>query len=619
MSVAQALKTTPWPSLRALVARTPWLEDAVVVAGAFLASLHAEWRIISGPLVFNQDAEIHEFWMRRFQDPALFRDPLTKALVESGYQPEGFRALFWLASHLVDPVSFGELTPLALQPLSVWLIFRIVRAHSQWRPAAWIAAALFLVPWEVLRFSGGHPRAFAQPIVLLTVFFLLRRPNLAAAAMPPVGFLFYPPAGLAALVIVSLASLERGRAFLLNTRRLRAAALSVAAVASVVLVPRLLTGRSEHLISAAQAHKYPEFGPHGQMHFFASSTLAYLKHNYSGFYLQDAGSILAIAALVLLVARPRNALHLRWEVWCMAIASLGLFAVAHGLLFRLYLPHRYTYPLLPFFCIVIALSVRPTLAALAARSRLALVLAPALSVAAALLALTAFPLGPQLSLLRFGAWLGNAAPYLAIGFAIGLFLATVVWVRTSEQGASRAAAAVAAAAIVASSVLVAEVAFAGGGDSGGSACRDTRLYDYLQGLPKDAIIAGDPLDMNCIPIAARRPVVISQKLYQPWNTEYLVVIRERMFRTVRAYYGSSIAALVGLRTRYGADYLVVRTRVRTHVWRGRRMAPFSWELARLLRSVDISAAHRLPETCETWRNPKYAVYSLACVAAERSQ
>ena len=615
MSVAQALKTTQWPSLRALVTRTPWFEDVVVVAGAFLASLHAEWRIISGPLVFNQDAEIHEFWMRRFQDPALFQDPLTNAFVDSGYQPEGFRLFYWLASHLIDPVAFGEILPLVLQPLSVWLVFRIVRAHTQWRPAAWIAAALFLVPWDVLRFSGGHPRAFAQPILLLAVFFVLRRQNLLAAAIPPVGFLFYPPAALAALVIVLLATAARGRTLFFDKQRLAWGGMSLAAVAVAALLPRLLAGDSEELISAAQARQYPEFGPAGRMHYFANSTLAYLKHNYSGFNLLDAGSILAVAALAVFLGRPRNAALLRWQVWCMPIAALGLFGAAQAVLFRLYLPHRYTYALLPFFCIAIGVAVRPTFETLARRSRLSLVPALGFPVVLALLALTVFPLGPQLSLSAFGVWLKQAAPYLASGLAVGLLVAAVVWVRAASE--NRVHQAAVAAAVVASAVLVAEVAFAGGGRSQVAACSEVGLYRYLGTLPKSAIIAGDPGDLDCIPIAARRPVVISRKLYQPWNIDYFKVIRPRMFLAVEASYGPSVEAIVQLKARYGADYFVVRNRLRKRAWP--RMAPFSQQANQFLRSGVVPAALRLPAMCETWRGRRLTVYSLACVASEEAR
>jgi hypothetical protein len=598
-------------SLAARVRSRERAEGLLIILLAALGTLRAEWRIVSDSSVFQTDAQIHEFWMRRFQDGDLFDDPITNALLDTGYSPPLFRALYWLASHVIDPVLFGELLPLALQPLCAWLVFRIVRDHAAWWPAAWLGALLFLVPWDIHRFSGGHPRAFMHAVVLLAVLLLMRRRHLAAALVPPVGLLLYPPAGLTALAIVLLAALERRHPFVSRERALWAAG-SALGFAAVALATRFLLGPSEGLISEAEARQFPEFGPRGQMHFFATSTLQYLKQNYSGFALEDSGSILAIAALFFLVVRPRNATRLRWEVWCLPIAALVLFAAAHLLLFRLYLPHRYTYPLIPFFCIVIAVSLRPTVESWVKRSRLLLAAVLALPFLVAGVGLTAFPLGPQLSPSEVGSWFREESSLLVLGLALGAAAAAVLWWHGRARDAT-AALAVAAAAF-AGVVLAAEVAAAGGGKSPAAApCRGS-VYSYLGTLPKDAVIAGDPADLSCVPIAARRPVVISRKLYQPWDVEYFAMIRERMFSLIRAYYGPSTAALVDLRRKYGADFLLVRTPLRERPLR--RMAPFTEEVRRLLRAGHVPAALRLPPACRTWEDGPFQVYSLECAARE---
>lgn len=611
-TAAQAPAPRPWFSrLGAPLARMKagWVEELAVVVAAGLAALHAEWRIVSGPLVFQTDAQIHEFWMRRFQDAALFQDPLTKALLATGYEPPGFQAVYWVASHLVDPVRFGEVLPLVLQPLAVWLVFRIVREHTPWRPAAWLGAALFLVPWDIHRFSGGHPRAFAQPIVLLAVFLLLRRRTAAAALVPPLGALLYPPTSLVALAVVLLSAIDRTGRFFLDRTRASWAVASAVAFAVVTVGTRVLLG-SDGLISVDEARRYPEFGPSGQMHFFATSTLDYLSQNYSGFFLGPAGSILAVSAILLLLLRPRNATLLRWEVWSVPIASLTLFTTAHALLFHLYLPHRYTYPLLPFFCIAVAVMLRPTLEALGRRRFGLLGLSPLLALALAGVGLIAFPLGPRRSIAGFGAWLGDAVWYLAIGLGVGLMLAAVAIWRHSPR---RTAPAAAAAALLTGSLLVGEVTFAGGGHSpAATSCSHGAVYRYLGTLPAEAVIAGDPSVLSCVPIAARRPVLISRKLYQPWERDYFRIIRPRMFATMEAMYGGNRGAIVALRTRYGADYLLVRTAARRRP--PPRMAPFTEQVSRLLRGVAVPAVGRLPSSCETWRAGRFVVYDLACVA-----
>lgn len=142
------------------------LENAGVLIAATLLTLRAEWGILFNAFTFQPDAQIHTFWMRRFQDPGLFTDPLTRALIKAGYVPLGLQALYRVASYAVDPVTFGPWLAVVLAPLSAWLVFLIVREHSDWWPAAWMGAALFMLPVNSLRFSGGHARAFAQPVVL---------------------------------------------------------------------------------------------------------------------------------------------------------------------------------------------------------------------------------------------------------------------------------------------------------------------------------------------------------------------------------------------------------------------------------------------------------------------
>ena len=81
----------------------PRLEQAAVVLAAAAYTLFAEWHIVTGRLTFQTDARTHEYWLHRFRDPDLFRDPLTEAFLDTGAVPHGFRALYWLVSRVADP------------------------------------------------------------------------------------------------------------------------------------------------------------------------------------------------------------------------------------------------------------------------------------------------------------------------------------------------------------------------------------------------------------------------------------------------------------------------------------------------------------------------------------
>ena len=287
------------------------LEGAAAFAACLAASVVANARLLR-PDVVSDDALVHQFWMRHWQDPALFNDPLTTQLRESVRYPDGYQALFWLAAHGFDPIAFGEWLGVGLMALSGWLVFRIVREQESWRPAAWIGAALFLSLLGIHRFAGGFPRAFVQPVVLLTVLLAMRGRNSAAAVVAGAGALFYPPAGVLAVGVLALSAVRGWR---IDVRRAASGGVAAAILLAAVLVPRLLAGGAPRVMSAAEARAFPEFGPHGTLPFFVDSLTRYLSQNRSGFDLRWAGSVLVVAGLVLLVARWRDVRGWRPRCW----------------------------------------------------------------------------------------------------------------------------------------------------------------------------------------------------------------------------------------------------------------------------------------------------------------
>ena len=271
----------------------------------------------------------------------------------------------------------------------------------------------------------------------------------------------------------------------------------------------------------------------------------------------------------------------------MLVTSVVLYALALAVLFRLYLPNRYTYPLLPFSCVAIAVAWRPTFESLGHRLRpaLAWVLIPlgvAISLSAAYLAVRVVPLGPRLTGagLRFELDHGTR-PVVAVASVVAVVACALVW----KRGAAFRV--VGVAAVLAGTLLLAEVAIAGRGVSLDGHCSLGRpVLRYLGTLPKDAIIAGDPTTIGCVTLVSERPVVISRKLYQVFSAKYLSVARSRMFAMVDAYFGESRSKILALRQRYGADYIMVQPRslaghTAAPAWR--RMAPFTGIVRRLLR------------------------------------
>jgi uncharacterized membrane protein YidH (DUF202 family) len=583
------------------------VESLAAFAACFGASVLIAVNLLKAT-VFSADAFVHQFWMWSWRDGQLFTDSLTAQLRGSARYPDGYEALFWLATHVASPLTFGEWLGIALMAVSGWLVWAIVREHTSWRPAAWIAAVLFLALMDIHRFYGGFPRAFVHPAVLLAVLLAMRRRHLPAALVSVASALFYPTAALlaAGVLVVSAVGWTDRRPRLERPRLWFALAALIGTVVAV-LVPALLSGGTPEVFTADEARRYPEFGADGALGFFVPSTIDYLAQNRSGFDLGGSGAILAVAALALLAFRPANLRLLRREVLAMPVVALAGFAAAHAVLFQLYLPHRYTYPLHAFFAIAVAVSLRPTWTALWSRPRPRL---PAFLMLVAPLAVYGFavyvfPLGPTRELTGAGTAVAVAAGALALAAAVALAL---------RGRAAPALGALVTAAAVTGAMLASTEEWARG-----TVCRAEGASGFIAGLPKDAVIAGDPRDLRCIPATARRPVVTSTQLAPAYEVDYFLDNRERMFATLRAYYGPSAGAIAALGERYGATHLWVRPKAVRRVmasggghWR-EGDAPYGRFIADLLRQGE-PAVLDLPAECRRWRNAESEIYDIACIA-----
>jgi hypothetical protein len=589
--------------IRSLRPRSRGLESAAALAACVIAALLVSRNLLR-PNVFSDDAFVHQFWMWQWKDPQLFTDGLTAALRESARYPDGYEGLFWLASRVADPIAFGEWLGVALMAVSGWLVFLVVREHTAWRPAAWIAAALFLALVDIHRFHGGFPRAFVHPVVLFAALLALRRHHLAAALVAAGGALLYPPAALLAVGVLVVSAVRwTDRGLRPDARRAAFAGLAVALALAAVLGPQLASGSAPHVFTADEARRFPEFGPQGTLHFFLPSTLDYLRQNRSGFDLLSAGSVLALAALALL---------LREEVLALPIVSLAAYGLAQALLFKLYLPHRFTYPLVAFFAIAVGVTIQPTWTALWARPRprlraFAMIASP---LALAALAVHAFPLGPLAPLDRL------ATPATAVTAGVTLVLAA---------GAARLIARAprsmvpALGAALTGAILVGVLLAESDRWTRGSPCNTGPAVDYLGTLPKDAIIAGDPFDLKCVPGTARRAVVISTQLAPAYERDYFLAGRAREFAMLRAYYGPSADAIGELATRYGATHLWVRRGAvqqerapQGKRWREQAL-PYGRFVRELLRTGE-PAVLRLPAACRRWKRGSDEVYDIGCLS-----
>lgn len=84
-----------------------------------------------------------------------------------------------------------------------------------------------------------------------------------------------------------------------------------------------------------------------------------------------------------------------------------------------------------------------------------------------------------------------------------------------------------------------------------------KLYNFLQTLPKDILIAGHPSEMDFVPVFARRKVLINEETSKPCYATFYPEIKKRTYDFFFAYYSDSPREIYDFCRKYNINYIVV--------------------------------------------------------------
>mgnify|MGYP000877106979 FL=1 len=497
-------------------------------------------------LVFDDDARQHVYWTAIFKDPGLFPgDIMTRFISSDLFDPLGYQVVYRVGVKFMEPLAFSRLLTIVLLAASLLLLDALLkRIRVEWKGRLF-GGVLFLF-FSIYSASGGLPRSFAFPLLLGFLLLLESgafRWAMAEALLIP---FFYPPLIMNVLALSGWSLLRRWPAWPVRSGSLRllpasnslwgkffarggeprenrlrnwvmdGAALAVAAIVSGAVLVSVYGGKPDAYlgpkVTFEETKTMPEFHPGGRTVFFRNGALAYYLQAPSGIgweYLAGFGGILVVMAGVRAVAkrRGRNAdgagMSMPPVVGSLVATSLVLFALAHILLFKLHHPSRYTLYTLP-----VALMIW--------------IGAGAESVC--------------MALRRDDSSSGDAAPspvrrWTGIGFGV---LLAAFYAYAQGHYISR--------------VDPLEVHL----DRA-----DLDMLARLEKLPKDALIAGHPMDMNNVPLVARRKVLANQELSLPYYRNYYGELRTRIFDFFDAYYSHNWDSVEDFVKRWKVDALVV--------------------------------------------------------------
>ena len=355
------------------------------------------------------------------------------------------------------------------------------------------------------RSGGGHPRAFAIPVILMCAHGIMRKSRIQSILASALGFAIYPPAGLIALgtyviweAVMAVQNLRRKKRISKNiVYTISAASLCLAAVS-----PTYFQGKEEfgELYSYEEAVQMPEFGMDGRLWVIPLPTLA----------TQVKKSLRELAACsndspVPFIEKLNEKTKFFFLGFLVLAACLTLIRVA------------------PFSPVPVYLIVSGTILFFLAKA-------------------LAFRLYSPARMISY-----------AIPCAYLIFMITVFTGLTQKSAFQRYASLV----VLFCFICFQGLAFKGPVGLGINARHEQALFTSVQKHPPETLFAGHPGRLSNVPLWGKRPVLITYETSIPWLDKTWEITKSRIYDSFDAYYAETLAPVHKLRKTYNVNYMLI--------------------------------------------------------------
>lgn len=500
-----------------------WFGLSLLVAAIYSGLII--YQAFSQPYIVQDDARQHVFWMRRFIDPELFSGDLIADYFAS-VAPSGYTGLYRTIAMLgLDPIVFSKIVPALILLVTTAYCFATCVALLPVPIAGFIASVLLnqnlLMADDV---NSGTPRAFIYPCFLAFVYYLLKGSRLPCLIAIALLGAFYPQMMLVAcgVMVTRLVQWQDGRPRLSPDRDDYLFAGMALAVGAGMMGLYVLEGATEFgpAITVNEARQLPEFWGNGRASFFSDNPFDYWVLSPRSGILPRAEKLLKppllFAALVLpfLLRQPQRfplATAVKPGVAVLGqiiLPSIGLFFLAHLVLFKLHHPSRYvqhSYRVVVMLAAGIALTIL-----LEAVVRWGLARSTRRWIMGSLLS------GFVVVLLLYPATVNLRE---ALPTHKGLFPRD--WNPAFVVGSR------------------------------------PQLYEFFAQQPKDILIASLAREANNLPTFAQRSVLASREYGIPYHVGYYRQFKQRLLDTIQAQYSLDPNVVIQFLRKYGIDYWLI--------------------------------------------------------------
>ncbi|KAF3887040.1 MULTISPECIES: hypothetical protein [Nostocales] len=560
-----------------------WLTLSIAVATVY--SVIAVLPTFQHQYIIQDDARQHIFWMQRFIDNQLFPKDLIADYFES-IAPHGYKAFYQiLAVAGINPILVSKILPVLLGIMTTVYCFGIC-VEILPIPLTGFLGTLILNQslWLGDDIISATSRAFLYPFFFALAYYLLKRSLLPCLVFLALLGLFYPGFVLISIGVLILPIFKFDNGLLRLSREPSDywfCGLGIVVGFGSLLPYFLNASPFGSLISVKEARTLPEFLSSGRMSFFHDDNpwRFWLSASRAGLRISFNPSIVFLGVFLPLLLRLKSRFPLAQQVSKniyllihLIITSLFLFFAAHILLFKLYLPSRFTVH----------------------SSKIVLALTTAIALTLILDAILTTNRKRKL-----------LAIFLILIISIfTVFYPNIFWKNKFPT----------------KSYVIGQT---------------TGLYQFLQQSPKDTIIASLVGEANNIPSFAQRPILVGNEYAIAYHVGYYRQFRQRLADLVRAHYSFDLADAQNLIKKYGVDFFLIDTRktvfspeyITNTKWLRQYLSPKLPDdmLAKLMRETleslqkgTVPALSKVVQDCTAFNAGESILLDAGCVAKKKN-
>ncbi|OKH18327.1 hypothetical protein [[Limnothrix rosea] IAM M-220] len=522
----------------------------------------------------QDDARQHIFWMARFLDPALFPNDLIADYYQN-ISPQGVKFIYWvLAKVSFNPITVSHYIPILLGILTSFTAYLFCLEILNIPLAGFLSSiALNQNLWMQDGLSSGTAKAFLIPIFILFLWGVIRKSFVFSWLGIILLGLFYPSFVLVASGVLTL------RCFQIQNKRIKInhdksdLQLNIIGlfIAFFVLLPLALSSSEfEPVITLAQAQQLPEFEAGGRTSFFQHTVWDYVFNGSRTGIRITSALIPNIAYLTLVLpivlvfkhkfklSKEINNLSITFQL---IISGFTLFILAHLLLFKLYLPSRYT-----------------------------------------------------LHTLRFAITLLSGVTFVIViqKFFLILKNRSVVFFKVSP---------ILVSLILGFLILVEPVIDQDFPVTGYHYGQYSQLYSFLEKTSKDTVIVSVVSEVNNIPSFTNRSVFIGEEYGIPYHTGYYNRFRQRAKDTIAAHFTTDLKELQSFIAQSSVDLWLISDDVfkaaylKNNGWLNHFQPETNQAIATLESSNKLPALQRLETQCIVFTEKDISLIDSRCILA----